>query len=1061
MKNINELSGIIKGINFDGVVNQKEANRLKLWVNSNRELACTSEQKNIIKTIDDILEDNIVTDEERYILEKCVKEYLSKNVDVNSRLYELNGIIDGIICDKVLNDLEIYNLKKWLDQNGNFVESFSSSRKLVNVIRNILEDGIITEGEREGLLNFLSGEIEKTQFETKLNTLCSFVKNKKIIGLELIKNLDDLNAIQEIHNRAEMSLIKTFNNSYSCLKFYNPEVIMISLILIAMLTYDGDYYRHVQETYPNLYKEFNSNKIESAIRSLIVHYRPSEGAGSTGRIINYILVNAVVPSHFLPNFFEFIFDIYGLNFEYTMPENPREDFKFVYENLKNKMNLNTDHLEINVTNKTYKLIKTTKDLIANSNDLREIIDLSINILNLIDKKYWNQDFKVYNPYLLEGFEAWSSRHSEKIKENQSRKKKDLISRWEPKFIFSNNKIYLLPPVHKIDDTYSFQDIYIEILNDDKVIYKNDFPKIKSIIGGYKVNQDPILIDNPLGTLTYRVKAKDKIIYNSKQSLFRNFIIFDKEGSELKNNTEYKGNVYICYESENKDLEPFYEGRYKLASKNVTYSEPIVVEDEVFNFTKLLKPGVFGDEVPEYLIRNKNSMTEYKVYKRINFLVFEVNEENFDYEVEINGRYHKLIDLSVNVYPRAGIYRYVVDLNIKDKGIYDICVKKDNKNIFSVNAVCDPDIEVVNEKIDERHYEIVLESSFLKDTLKTYIDVTNFSDDEFSFNWKNNEFYHVIPFSFEIFKVDDSPWKLNSENVWIEDIKEDSKIYLKGLDVEKFMIYSSTGKLLNEEVNLKKKGNCIESSIGFLRTYKETYDYVLLVFIVDGKADKGLYCFNKCVMQSKTKVNFDWLNECIVIEPYFDGLGNVYYELTNAEDEVLEKSGYLINGSINVIEHVEYDSAYKVNFYEKGKGFLKRNRLLKSFTNSFTLNSIDQLYFPLCTAFVSDYVDNEFIEFETELKNVYIKLTNKLSDKVYEAKLYCSLFRGYHSYQRINPVEVEITGDAVNGKVEVEITCDGDGLYIDMDRKVIKDTTFDKSALDILSYTMSLSGVEKI
>lgn len=39
MRNISELIGIIKGINFDGVINDKEVERLQTWVNKNRNLA--------------------------------------------------------------------------------------------------------------------------------------------------------------------------------------------------------------------------------------------------------------------------------------------------------------------------------------------------------------------------------------------------------------------------------------------------------------------------------------------------------------------------------------------------------------------------------------------------------------------------------------------------------------------------------------------------------------------------------------------------------------------------------------------------------------------------------------------------------------------------------------------------------------------------------------------------------------------------------------------------------------------------------------------------------------
>lgn len=44
MRNINELIGIIKGINFDGVVNDLEVLRLQNWVDQNRNLSYDKQQ---------------------------------------------------------------------------------------------------------------------------------------------------------------------------------------------------------------------------------------------------------------------------------------------------------------------------------------------------------------------------------------------------------------------------------------------------------------------------------------------------------------------------------------------------------------------------------------------------------------------------------------------------------------------------------------------------------------------------------------------------------------------------------------------------------------------------------------------------------------------------------------------------------------------------------------------------------------------------------------------------------------------------------------------------------
>lgn len=58
-----------------------------------------------------------------------------------------------------------------------------------------------------------------------------------------------------------------------------------------------------------------------------------------------------MPQTFLPAFFEFIFDIYKLNFEYDLPEELYEDFQFVFEGLRSNMLSDGDDISINITQK--------------------------------------------------------------------------------------------------------------------------------------------------------------------------------------------------------------------------------------------------------------------------------------------------------------------------------------------------------------------------------------------------------------------------------------------------------------------------------------------------------------------------------------------------------------------------------------------------------------------------------------------------------------------------------------------------------------------------------------
>ena len=48
MRNINELLGIVKGISFDGIINDKEVKRLQTWTDKNRNLVYMPKQVEII-----------------------------------------------------------------------------------------------------------------------------------------------------------------------------------------------------------------------------------------------------------------------------------------------------------------------------------------------------------------------------------------------------------------------------------------------------------------------------------------------------------------------------------------------------------------------------------------------------------------------------------------------------------------------------------------------------------------------------------------------------------------------------------------------------------------------------------------------------------------------------------------------------------------------------------------------------------------------------------------------------------------------------------------------------
>ena len=124
-----------------------------------------------------------------------------------------------------------------------------------------------------------------------------------------------------------------------------------------------------------------------------------------------------------------------------------------------------------------------------------------------------------------GYEKWVSKIKEKKEKKKIRKSSDFRSRWEPRYILINNEIYIVPPIHKIKGIYNYRDIYIILKNGNKEIYSDYSPDIREIIGGYRVTPSKIRLNNPIGEITYMLMSGQKVIYSSKNQLFRDYFVF--------------------------------------------------------------------------------------------------------------------------------------------------------------------------------------------------------------------------------------------------------------------------------------------------------------------------------------------------------------------------------------------------------------------------------------------------------------------------------------------------------------------------------------------------------
>ena len=147
-----------------------------------------------------------------------------------------------------INEKEVCRLQEWMRTNESFIRDHKPSKIICEKIDQILEDGIVTQAEQESLLEILKKRLNDAQIETKIGYLKTCVKERKNLGIDLIDLLDNADAIDIIHSRAESQLGSTLN-SYSGTYVRDPEIVFVSLVLIGMLYYDGAFYESVRKTY--------------------------------------------------------------------------------------------------------------------------------------------------------------------------------------------------------------------------------------------------------------------------------------------------------------------------------------------------------------------------------------------------------------------------------------------------------------------------------------------------------------------------------------------------------------------------------------------------------------------------------------------------------------------------------------------------------------------------------------------------------------------------------------------------------------------------------------------
>lgn len=178
-RSIHLLEGILKGVAFDQEINTQEIDELHHWIKYHEDYGKHYPYTVLIPLLSTALADRVITEEEKQDILWFCNKVSTENFFydlVFSDLQRLQGILHGILSDKIIRDEEILSLEEWLNDKVH-LKSYYPYDELVSIIDDILEDQIITEQERKLLerycIEFVNKDLLSAYTEEDIQSLKS------------------------------------------------------------------------------------------------------------------------------------------------------------------------------------------------------------------------------------------------------------------------------------------------------------------------------------------------------------------------------------------------------------------------------------------------------------------------------------------------------------------------------------------------------------------------------------------------------------------------------------------------------------------------------------------------------------------------------------------------------------------------------------------------------------------------------------------------------------------------------------------------------------------------
>lgn len=818
--------------------------------------------------------------------------------------------------------------------------------------------------------------------------------NDKMPAYSLMEYLNN----QEFETELLAWTKKSFEEIKDCLYPFpeDKDKVIFCLTFLALKYYNGgNLWSYVYDKFCDIFK--TQNEMEKCINDKVLK-KLKEEYNCKQNYYQIPVMNAIIPFNYAEDYIEFVNDIYTKNFECDISEsNVEKEIENIFKSLKDDLNDKNDLLDINYdqdNKKTYKLITATKKIIKSGFKLNELILFTSAIIHKIDDVCNGKNLKT-NDYIDEAFKVWYKDNTKLRSQNNERKSNGLRNSSAYFSLKDSTKIILHTPTIKKWGIFEKKLFSLQIYENEESIYQNNNLIIQTLLGQIKIQEEEYEIKNPFNKIRCKIFCKDEIIYDSKDSLFRDYLMFDDDNQELKNNTSYAGDVYFIYK-ENCDsrLNKIHEDEFfKIAYKDVSINDEYTLDSHKILFTDCTKSRIDGDKIIGLeLIKN---IPIYKNIKQIILVSDNLNETTN--KIKINDNFINNTSNLVKTIKENSAIVYILDSkkmnfepNLYKIELVDIA---QNKTFAKYEFLYDPNIDIEQSILNNDEILFKYHGSFLildennENTNEFKLLINNLNEKEMHLKI-DNELYNcnfslILPY----YQIDNKSINTFDKYITKEDFIIGSKLFFNIADCNK-VTYNTDPNDKSKKLNIKTLLSKTYVDLSELKLFEQC-DKITIQFFSNDIEKNCLFLYNNPVFdkaQSSAPTIY-WQKEEIEFHTVIYGKkpsDAIFIRLEN-EDGILEEQELK---DINIFKPENKVQKIHYRIYQK----IKKTDGFKLIEEEKILDQNDFNYYPF-KALMNKWllIDQEIIWVSNSVR--HIKLHIKLNEQINE-----STFLSYLMYE---------------------------------------------------------------